>query len=318
MAFKNKFKVRSDLRDQIEKEAEGSGKRDPRILPYYKLDFGEKMTVLIVPDVHGNLWQSFSKHRPGLKVRSAGEIGCRYKMAGEECPVCQKGFEIYDQFKESNDPALKEEAKRWFSSDYTVASVIVLDTTLEIPEDEKQNDVKLWYLPHNVEKQIKNMVQEGELDPEDIPITPFVIKKTKNQGGKASYDESFFRRQTLTEDEEGYLEELNIEQYDFVELDLVPDIPTEAEAEEWLEKAIEVVEKDRKKPKKDDESSTKKSVSERLSKRKSQDNDDSSDDSEDDQDDKSSKDQEDKEDSGSNKRSALRDRLASARKRKSD
>lgn len=238
MSVLSKFKVKKDLKKQIERE---DNKNDPRLLPYFNLKDGDKMEVLIVPDVNGNIWKQFSAHGPNLGVRTAGRIRCAHESTGDECPACQKGFGLLDLFRETEDETYKEEAKRWFSKDYVLCSVIVLDTPIDIPVSDDGNEVKLWYMPFKVVEHIKQQIKEGQIEPEDLTSTPFVIKATKNKGGRASYEHSYFSRQPVDDDVLAALEDSVIEPYDYENLDLVDPATTGNEVEEWLVSAEEKV-----------------------------------------------------------------------------
>lgn len=229
--------IKTDLKKQIEKE-KTSGK-DTRLLNYFDMKDGEKMTILFLPDANGELWRKFSKHGPNLKLPSVGSINCAYKSSGEECPACQKGFTCLNESREQNDNSLKEEAKKWFSKDYTLVQCLVLDSPIEVTESSDGNQVKLMYLPYAIENIIKESVTEGIVPEDELCTTPFVIKKTKNQGGWPSYENSYFARKQITDEELEVFEEFKIEQYNFDDLDLIPDPTTTSEVQEWLDKAEE-------------------------------------------------------------------------------
>jgi hypothetical protein len=234
-----KMKLKGNLRDQIENESK-KGKNDTRLLNYYDLKEGEKMKVLLVPDVNGELWAKFKKHGPNLRLPGAGSINCAYTSSGDNCPACQKGFDLLNLAKETGNEEYKKEAKRWFARDYTLVSCIVLESPMEIQESPDHNQIKLMYLPYKIETMIKEAVTEGQVEQEEIPFTPLVIKKTKNPGGYASYDHSFFDRKMVDDDDLEYLEDMVVEQFDYNDLDLIPAASTTAKVEEWLEKAEEV------------------------------------------------------------------------------
>lgn len=251
MKLANKFKVRDDIKSRIEQE-DKSDKDDNRVLPYYNLKKNEKMKVLILPDTDGNIWKKYKVHGKNLGVRSAGRVRCIHEANGEECPVCQKAFQDVGDAKDIDNEKLAKEAKdrgkRWFASDYTLASVLVLESPFEVPESDDGNQIKLWYVPYAVEQKIKQMIAEQQISSEEITVTPFVIKKTENQGGRASYEHSYFDREQI--DLEAVLEEYEedeIVQFDFNAMsedeneNIIPSAPSLDEIEEWLEKAIEKV-----------------------------------------------------------------------------
>lgn len=243
MSIGLKLKLKSNLKKQIEEESQKSGGNDARFLNYWDLKDGEKVKVLFVPDVAGELWAKFKKHGPGLKTRGTGAIRCAYESAGEDCPACQKGFEFLDLAKETEDKSYKDEAKKWFAREYTLMSCIVLESPFEVSEATDHNQVKLIYVPYAIEKLIKEAVTEGQLDEDELCHTPFFIKKTTNQGGYADYSSSYFARKQVADDELAFFDDQVVEQFDYKTLDVIPPVTTTEEVSEWLEKAEEAVAK---------------------------------------------------------------------------
>lgn len=244
MAIPNlKTKIKQNLKKDI--EAEKSKGNDTRLLNYYDLKDEEKMTILFVPDQNGEFWAKKSLHGPNLhiikdkkkvSVRGAGSINCAYKSSGDDCPACQKGFELFNESNDTGDKDLREEGKKWMSRDYTLVSCIVLESPFEVASDEKNNQVKLMYLPYAVENLIKEAITEGLIDEDELCQTPFIIKKTK-KGPYASYENSYFARKPIQDGDLGFLEDLVVEQYDYGNLDLIPAPTSTKEVAEWLEKA---------------------------------------------------------------------------------
>lgn len=254
MAIPNlKTKLKQNLKKDIEREKEGGGgRKDLRFLNYYDLKFGEKMTVLFVPDVNGSFWRKFSKHGPNLKITGidgkdknvrVDSISCARIGSGEDCAVCQKGFDLFALAKETADKTYKDEGKKWMCRDYTLVSCIVLESPMDIVTAEDGNQVKLMYLPFGIENVIKEAISEEIVDEADLCSTPFVIKKTKNQGGKASYDNSYFARKQVEDEELDFLSDMVVEQFDYEEIDIVPTNTTAEEMEDWLVIAEEAYEK---------------------------------------------------------------------------
>jgi hypothetical protein len=98
------------------------------------------------------------------------------------------------------------------------------------------------YVPFNMRKVIKEAIIEGQVEEDMITSIPFIIKKTKNQGNQAAYDSSYFARETVTDEELEYFDDLLVEQYDYSDLDIIPDSTTTEEVREWLEKALDIIE----------------------------------------------------------------------------
>jgi hypothetical protein len=247
MSILTKLKAKKSLVAQV-KDAQRENKQDTRMVPYYDLKDGEKMRVLILPDVNGELWCKFAKHGPNLTytkdgkrqaVRGAGSIGTLPNNS--ESPIMQHGYDLLAQAESTGDKYYKEEAKKWFAKNYTYVSCLVLESPIEVKPNPDGGEVKLLALPYSIEKMIINEISEGNLAEDDFFRTPLIIKKGKNDGGFASYEDSFFARKTLTDEELGHIEEdFKIELYDYSNLDIVPATPTVAEQQEWLDKALAI------------------------------------------------------------------------------
>lgn len=310
MSLRSKLKVKTDLAKQIEKEEESdSGNRDKRFLNYYDLKYGEKMTVLFVPDVNGQAWTTYRRHSAPRGIRGLDAVGC---PGASSCAICQKGFDAYEVFKETNDKDDKEYAKKFFARDVAIASVVVIDSPCDINVDENENDVKLFNMPFAIEKILKEAIKEEQIDDDSLVCTPFVIKKTKNQGGQAAYDSSYFQREQLDDDAFEVMEnEMNIDLFDYEELDIIPSIPEEDEAEAW---AAKLEQKLAAKAESGDDNK-KKSVKDRLNKNKKKDDEDTDTTSEEKETDSQDGASDDGESSGGSKASSLRNRLRATSKR---
>ena len=237
-----KLKLNGSLKKKIEDEDSKSGGNDARFLNYYDLKDNEKIKVLFVPDVNGEIWAKYKKHGPNMKQRGIKSIRCSYESSGEPCGACEVGFEYLNMSKETNDKAYKEEAKKWFARDYTLMSVLVLESPIEIKESPDKNEVKLFLVPFAVEKLIKEAITEGVIEEDELCSTPFFIKKTTNGGGFAEYSNSYFARKAVTDDELAFFEDRKVEQFDYSNLDVIPEPTTSAEMTEWVEKARAVLE----------------------------------------------------------------------------
>lgn len=232
---KLKLKLKGNLKEKIEKESTRGGS-DPRFLPFYDMKDGTKMRVLFVPDVNGELWTKAKKHGPNMKVRGLKAIRCLHDATGEKCPACEKGFDLLNLSKETNDSSYKEEAKKWFARETTYMSVLVLDSPIEIPESPNKNEVKIFAVPFSVEKIIREAITEGQVDESEICSTPFYIKKTTNGGGFADYSSSYFDRRPVTDEEMEFFEhpDIVVEQYDYENFDVVPAAPSSEEMRDWI------------------------------------------------------------------------------------
>jgi hypothetical protein len=82
------------------------------------------------------------------------------------------------------------------------------------------------------------MVTSGEIEEEDLWVTPLIIKKSKGDSGWSTYEDSLFSRKPISADVEDYLEDLKIDQYDYETIDIIPETPTADQQQGWLEKAI--------------------------------------------------------------------------------
>jgi hypothetical protein len=238
----SRAKMKKELLEKNFEDAENTGGRedDIRILPYYKLKTGEKLRVIFQPDEDGNLFRYFKKHGPNLKMPGAGTIDCIYHSSGVECPACKKGFALM------NDVS-KDEGKRWMAKDYYVAQCVVVDAPFELPErpeDHPARDNEMWivYLPYKVYEKIKSDYREGLVD--DPFGEVFVFKKTENKGGQASYDNSFFERNTEAQLAEMFnaFEDAQVDPY-VLDGGIIPDPATTEEVEEWVAKVEKMQEK---------------------------------------------------------------------------
>ena len=237
MSLKDKLKVKSNLRDQVEKESEG-GKKDNRILNYYDLNFDEKLKVLFIPYGEGELWNRYKKHGPNMKVRGLQTIGCLNDDGGPgDCPICQVAYDYLDLWRETDDDSYKEEAKKWFPRDYMLMNVVVLDSPISISESDDGNQCKIFMVPRAIEKILTETIKEQKIPQDEIPLTPFYIKKTRNEGGQAAYSASYFDRKVIDDETIEALDEFMVEAYDLKTVDLVPPQPTDDELQEWIEKA---------------------------------------------------------------------------------
>jgi len=221
-------------KDQEQKAKKNSG--DKRFLNYFDLEFGEKMTIRLLPDGgdSGEYYLEYSTHGPNLKTRGVKSIACSYMSSGEDCPACGKSFDFY------NDGD-KTEAQKWRRKETHIGQCLVIDSPIEIDECEDSNPVKLMYLPWGMLEQIKEAIMEGQVDdPMDVD---FVIKKTKNQGGYADYSKSYFVKTVEPLDDE------ILDAFDNGEMslyDLSEELPAPTTTEEvaaWLEKTEEIVSK---------------------------------------------------------------------------
>lgn len=245
------LKLKVDLKKQIEEKNSKKRASDPRILNYYDLKEDQRMKVLFVPDVNGQLWHYAKKHGPNMKVRGLDDIRC-LEDSGQKCPICEVGFGLYGDAKKASSKeetdAIRAEAKRWMPKELTIMSCIVLESPIEVPYDSTHNEVKLFLAPYSIQEHIKNALVDGDISEDDITSTPFTIKKTVNQGGQAEYKHSKFERRPLEDGALDFLDDLVVEQYDFTKLD--PEIlAVEADVEqaiEWIEKAEAAIAKEKK------------------------------------------------------------------------
>lgn len=332
MSVLDKFKIRKDLKEKLKQEEEsrtGGKKKDPRLLPYYDMKFGEKVKVVIVPDSNGNLWHRYSAHGPNMGIRGIKSVGCRRNNDQEDCPICQRGFDLLQEAKKTDSKVLKDEAKRWFPKDTTIMSVLVLESPFEVPIGDDGNEVKLMYVPYAIEALIKNALAEGQIDEDSILTTPLWIKKSIKKGTKDTpdYSASYFDyRAQLSDDEIEAFDGAVIEPYTYATIDLVPASPSIEEAEEWLDDTMERDAKMKKQSSKDDDgdddsdkttkntSGKLKSVADRLKERKAaSEEEDEPDDEPEDEPEEESEPEPEKNDTPKTRAQMLKERLAKNR-----
>lgn len=272
-SLKNKLKIKTGIKKQIEKENSGN-KQDMRILNYFDLKDNERMRVLFVPsEGDGSLYYKWRMHGPRLGIRGVKPIRCMDEANnGRDCPMCQQAFSLLEEGKEDGNDydTYKEEAKKWFPKDYTLSQCVVLDSPMEINEDDSGNIIKLFYMPWSVEEKIREGILEGVVDEEDVCFQPFVIKNTKS-GKFNNYKNSYFVPKMVDEDTLEALDDFTAEPYDLPNVDIVGSVPTQEESEKWLEETIPMYNKEMgfnddedEPPKKEEKKSSGESLQDRL------------------------------------------------------
>ena len=232
-----KHSLKKQMMEKTMNNASGENrkKEQPKeILPFFNIDFGEKMEVIFIPYEDGDLFKHFKKHGPNMGIASVGSIECAYHARGESCPACAEGF------SHVKDGKATDMSKKWMPKDYYVAQVVVVDTPVEIPQLDDGNQVRVFYMPYAVMEKIMESYQEGIV--EDPTEHIFCIKKSKNQGGRPSYANSFFRPQPFGDDVTEAFEDQKLELHDLKELEIEPKEATVDEVEEWVEKARKALE----------------------------------------------------------------------------
>ena len=219
------------FRNKIEKSG-NSGSVDNRFLNYYNLDFNETVTIRLLP-YENELFLEYETHGPNLRNPAIGSIACSYKSSGERCPICSHSYNFYS----AGD---KDEAKRWRGKTTTVAQCIVIDSgNLDVNVSDDKNPIKLIYLPWGMKEAILDPIIDGRVDnPSEVD---FVIKKTKNQGGLASYSKSYYNIGGSSDFPEDILEMIENGQAYLYDLnEELPKPSTAKECQEWLDNAIEI------------------------------------------------------------------------------
>lgn len=245
-------KSKTSLVAQVKKLQKGEYESDKRFLNYFDLKDGESMKVLFVPDTNGELYVSYKKHGPNLHyfdaqgkrqgIRGVKPIGV-YPIDNDS-PVMQHGYDLLNLEKETGQKFYREEAKKWFPKGYTVMTCIVLDAPMEVPHSDDGNDIKLFNVPYAVQNYIINQIVDEVITEEELWTTPFIIKKSKNTGGWVTYENSYFARKPLSDDEfEAIEESCKLIPFNFQDADFVPATPTIDELQEWLDNALVAYEK---------------------------------------------------------------------------
>lgn len=185
MASLTGHKVKSTLRDEIIKDREGgTQQKDLRKLNYYDLDFGQSMKILFLPDESGELYVTYRTHNvPFNSGIRASTVVCPRKGHPRECPICMHSYETY----QNGD---RDTARLFRAKDHFLTQAVVLESPIDINET-PDNIVKLVNLTYAMKGKIEESVIEQIVD--DPTEHAFVIKKTKNSGGYAAYDNSYFR-----------------------------------------------------------------------------------------------------------------------------
>lgn len=228
--------VSKDLRDRLMNEgASKSRANDPRFLPYFNLKEGEQIEILLLPDGDGSgeFFRGYKNHSaPG--VFGLGTINCSYSSSGEPCAVCAHGYELYK--------AGQLESREWMASQHYVAQCLVISAPagFEIPESPDGNLVKLLHLPIAVKEMAKDAIINETLDDPTAHI--LVLKRTKkNKGNFMTYEKSFFKNSTVSEDDLPNAILKGIDDGHVVPYKLSDELPaptTSVEMEAWLVKAL--------------------------------------------------------------------------------
>jgi Zn ribbon nucleic-acid-binding protein len=222
-------------KERDQKEKGGKGGKDLRFLNYFDLEFGQEIVIRLLPDGDdsGDLYKDYSTHGPNLKNPAIERISCAYKTSNEKCPACGHSY----MFHQDGD---KENAKKWRTKDTTIAQCIVIDSPIEISEAADGNPIKLMYLPWGMKEVIVDSILNGTVsDPTEIN---FVIKKSKNPGGCASYDPSYFKLNDTRDIPDDVIEALNEGiAHLYVLGEETPAAATAEEVQVWLDNAIDVM-----------------------------------------------------------------------------
>lgn len=220
------------LREKLAAEGQKKGRsNDPTFLNYYDMKPGEKMVIRLLPaSDNDEIYLSYAQHGPNMKVPGVSSVRCLYEARGESCPACAKSYEIF----QSGD---KDGARKWRAKESFLGQCLVIKSPIEVPDSPDGNPVKKIHLPYKVKELIKNAIINGAID--DPCERNFVLVKGENAGGMATYEHSFFegKDSDLPPEYEEAFEEGIAYLYD-LEKDL-PDVVSEAEIEEWIEKTEE-------------------------------------------------------------------------------
>lgn len=225
------------LREKVKKENEGkSRKKDSRFLNYYDLDFGQKMVIRLLPANEDNeLYVRYDTHGPNFRDRRVSAIRCTYEANGESCPACSKSFGYYNDGDKDN-------AGKWRSKTSYIGQCLVMESDIEVPDNEDGNIVKMVHLPHNVVKEIKKAIENEMID---NPLEhDFVLRKTKNDGGRAAYDQSSFKGKVDPLSDE-ILELFEKDEATLYDLDKeIPEVVDAEAIKEWISKTEDALNED--------------------------------------------------------------------------
>lgn len=210
------LKLKTSLKANIQQEEKTSGasKKDPRFLNYFEMKEGQRMEVLFLPCASGEgSWVTDHVHGPRAtvkkqRIKGITPLSCNRMMRGETCIVCDEMFDHYTQGD-------KEAGNRLQITERTTAQVLVLASDIEVQYPEDGNIVKLFNVPQSIVQKVKQAIMEEQVDEDELYLTPFVIKVTKN-GDYNQYDTSFFKRNNVKEDEfEALIDGKVVNQFDF-------------------------------------------------------------------------------------------------------
>lgn len=244
-----KNRVSKDLKKQVN-NLDGKS-TDKRFLNYYDMKEGQKTRLLLLPSPAGDMWYKYGMHGPRLSTKehrvNVKPVLCPRIAGTGQCPVCQKGFDLYEEAKKYDKESseyknIRKEAARWMPDEKILMSGVVLSSPIEVNQADDSNEIKLINMPKGAFDVITNAIKQEQIDDEDISETPFNLVKGVNSGGYPSYDSSFFDlKNGLSDDEIEYLgdEETVTKQFDFEDLDFIPERHDEEGMQAWLENAEE-------------------------------------------------------------------------------
>lgn len=217
------------IKQEEARQSKKGNKGDKRYLNYFDLKEGEKMTIRLLPDggESGEYWIEHHIHQS--KVRGVKSIACAYTSSGEDCPVCTYSYDFFLDGK-------KDMASDWRKNNKFLTQCLVIDAPFEVNETDDGNPVKLFNMPFKIYEILKEAIMEEQVG--DLMDCDFIIKQTKNSGGRAAYDKSFFAKI------EEPLADGIMDAFDSGELELfdlskeIPDATTTDEMGEWLDDAL--------------------------------------------------------------------------------
>jgi len=220
---------------KVEQDKKANGGKDPRFLPYFKLGENETMKVRLLPDGgdSGSYFVEYHVH-DNIRDNRIKTMMCS-KNVGEYCPACSRAWEL----KEAGN---KEESDKWRNSSKRIAQCIVIDSPIEIPENEDGSVIKLINMPfHMWDNSLEGIMNGTVDDPFDFENgNNFVIKLTK-LGKNNRYDKCFWEAKT-SELPEDVLEALLDDANEFHDLaTLVPEGGAAEDVLAWMEAADEIL-----------------------------------------------------------------------------
>jgi len=119
-------------------------------------------------------------HEVWIAGKKLGSVGCN-KAFDEDCPICERGWKVYNKYKNSNNESKKKIFKNYMPRDDRFVNAVKINST----EDEGVS-VKVFRVPKTVHEEIEEHMMDNNLSPSKMfhpdKGKPILIKSTGEKG----------------------------------------------------------------------------------------------------------------------------------------